>query len=171
MNLLTEEELTAVMAHEMGHVRNRDTLISAIVATMAGAISQLGWILMFTGLGGRSEDDDGAGAFGGLFAIIVAPILAMLIQFAISRSREYGADETGAALTGNPLALASALRKLQRGAELRPMNVNPSTSHLFIVNPLSGRDIGNLFSTHPPLEQRIARLEQMAYRMSGGHRW
>jgi len=169
MRILDPEELKAVIAHEIGHVRNRDILVSTIVATVAGAIMFLAsiarWGLLF-GFGGRR--DSNSGAFGlvlWLVIIILAPIAAMLIRMAVSRAREYGADETGAEISGRPLALASALRKIQMGASMRPMQVNESTAHLYIVNPLRSDFVGNLFSTHPPVEDRIARLEKMAQRM------
>jgi len=169
MRILDPEELKAVIAHEIGHVRNRDILVSTIVATVAGAIMFLAsiarWGLLF-GFGGRR--DSNSGAFGlvlWLVIIILAPIAAMLIRMAVSRAREYGADETGAEISGRPLALASALRKIQMGANMRPMQVNESIAHLYIVNPLRSDFVGNLFSTHPPVEDRIARLEKMAQRM------
>src|SRR5438552_13268087 len=166
LRLLTREELAGVMAHEMGHVRNRDILIGTIAATIAGAISMLAnmaqWAMIFGG--GRRDDDEGAGGMiGGILMIILAPIAAALIQMAISRSREYEADATGARICGNPLALASALKKLQAGTQRIPMDANPATAHMFIVNPLRSGGIVNLFSTHPPMEERIARLEAMAY--------
>jgi heat shock protein HtpX len=166
LRLLTKEELAGVMAHEMGHVRNRDILIGTIAATIAGAISMLAnmaqWAMIFGG--GRRDRDEGAGGMiGGILMIILAPIAAALIQMAISRSREYEADATGARISGNPLALASALKKLQLGTQRIPMDANPATAHMFIVNPLRGRGFVSLFSTHPPLEDRIARLEAMVY--------
>jgi heat shock protein HtpX len=166
LRLLSKEELSGVMAHEMGHVRNRDILIGTIAATIAGAISMLAhmaqWAMIFGG--GRRDDDEGAGGMiGGILMIILAPIAAALIQMAISRSREYEADATGARISGNPLALASALKKLHAGSQRIPMNANPATAHMFIVNPLRGGGLVNLFSTHPPMEERIARLEAMVY--------
>ena len=165
LNLLTDEELEGVIAHELGHVRNRDILTSSIAATIAGAITFLArmaaWGAMFGGFGGRDDRDRGGGALGGLFMLILAPIAAMLIQLAISRSREYAADDTGAHFTGNPYALASALRKLDAYSRRVPMAASPSTAHLFIVQPLlgmGGMDFGNLFSTHPPIAKRIERL-------------
>ncbi|HYR88385.1 MAG TPA: zinc metalloprotease HtpX [Terriglobia bacterium] len=168
LRLLTREELAAVMAHELGHVTNRDILIGTIAATIAGAISMLAhmaqWGMIFGGFGGRRDDDEGAGGMiGTILMIILAPIAALLIQMAISRSREYEADATGAHISGNPLALASALRKLQAGSQRIPLDANPATAHMFIVNPLRGGGIVNLFSTHPPMEERIARLESMVY--------
>jgi heat shock protein HtpX len=164
MQILTEDELAGVMSHELAHVLHRDILISTVAATIAGAISYLAqmaqWAMIFGG--GRRSDDDG-NPIAALVMMIVAPIAAMLIQMAISRSREYSADEGGAKLLGNPLALADALKKLERGTQVIPMqNPTPATSHLFIVNPLRGGGVMKLFSTHPPLEERIARLEAMA---------
>jgi len=166
LRLLTREELTGVMAHEMGHVRNRDILIGTIAATIAGAISMLAniaqWAMIFGG--GRRDDDEGRGGMIGAIAmIILAPIAAALIQMAISRSREYEADATGARICGNPLWLANALRKLDAGSQRVPLNANPATAHMFIVNPLRGGGMLSLFSTHPPMEERIARLESMVY--------
>ena len=169
LDILSESELRGVLAHELSHIKNRDILIGTIAATMAGAISMLAniaqWGLIF---GGRSSDDrEGSNPIAALAMIIVAPLAAMLVQLAISRGREYGADATGATISGDPLSLANALRKLQRGVEKNPMEANPATAHLFIVNPLTGGGLMTLFSTHPPLEERIARLEDMA---SAGHR-
>jgi len=168
LRLLTREELEGVMAHELGHVRNRDILIGTIAAAIAGAISMLAhmaqWAMIFGGFGGRRDDDEGAGGvIGGILMIILAPIAALLIQMAISRSREYEADATGARICGNPLWLANALKKLEAGSQRVPLNANPATAHMFIVNPLRGRGFASLFSTHPPLEDRIARLETMVY--------
>jgi heat shock protein HtpX len=164
LNLLTDEEMEGVLAHELGHVRNRDILISSIAATIAGAITLAArmamWGAMFGGYGGRDERNRGGG-IGGLFMIILAPIAAMLIQLAVSRSREYAADDTGAHLTGNPYALASALRKLDEYSRRVPLQASPSTAHLFIVQPFlgtSGLNLANLFSTHPPIAKRIERL-------------
>jgi heat shock protein HtpX len=167
MRILNRDELKGVLGHELGHVRNRDILISSIAATFAGAITMLAqmlqWSMMFGGFGNRSDDEDrGAGGLiGGLVLMLVAPIAAALIQMAISRSREYGADETGARICGDPDALARALEKLERGSAAIPMNVNPAEAHLFIVNPLSGQTLAGLFSTHPPIPERIARLRAM----------
>jgi heat shock protein HtpX len=168
LRMLTREELEGVMAHELGHVRNRDILIGTIAAAIAGAISMLAymaqWAMIFGGFGGRRDDDEGSGGMiGGILMIILAPIAAGLIQMAISRSREYEADATGARICGNPLWLANALRKLQVGSQRVPLNANPATAHMFIVNPLRGGGFRSLFSTHPPLEDRIARLESMVY--------
>jgi heat shock protein HtpX len=166
LRLLTREELEGVMAHELSHVRNRDILIGTIAATIAGAISMLAnmaqWAMIFGG-GRRDDREGGGGLIGGILMMILAPIAAALIQMAVSRSREYQADATGAKLCGNPLWLANALRKLQAGTQRVPLNASPATAHMFIVNPLRGGGLVNLFSTHPPLEDRIARLESMAY--------
>jgi heat shock protein HtpX len=162
MRILTPTELKGVLAHEIGHVRNRDILISTIAATMAGAIMILANMVKWGAIFGMSRDnDEGGGVLGSLVLAILAPIAAMLIQMAISRSREYLADETGARLAHNPQSLASALGKLARGVEQQPMDASPATAHMFIVNPLTGSSLLNLFSTHPPLEDRIARLRAM----------
>ena len=159
---MNDEEATGVLAHEMSHVKNRDILIGSIAATMAGAIMILATMARWTAFfGGGSSDDEGGGGLGtvGLIVMsILAPIAAMLIQMAISRSREYLADATGARLAGNPEGLADALEKLGAASKRLPMKANPSTAHMFIVNPLSGGSIMHLFSTHPPIEERIARL-------------
>lgn len=164
MKILNDEELEAVIGHELSHVTHRDILISTIVATFAGAIAYLAqimsWSLFF--FGGRGSDDDRSSLLGELFVIIVAPIAAMMIQMAVSRSREYKADEGGAKLSMKPLSLASALRKLEAGVQRIPMQAQPSTAHLFIVNPLTKQRFARLFSTHPPTEERIARLEALA---------
>ena len=162
LRILTPEELKGVLAHEIGHVRNRDIMISTIAATMAGAIMILANMVKWSAIFGMGQDDNkGGGILGAIVMAIVAPIAAMLIQMAISRSREYMADETGARLAHNPQSLASALGKLARGTEQRPMDASPATAHMFIVNPLTGSSILNLFSTHPPIEERIARLRAM----------
>ena len=166
LRILSQEELEGVMAHELAHVKNRDILISTIAATFAGAISMLGSMLQWGAIlgGGRSsEDGEGAGGLLGSLALaIIAPIAAMLVQMAVSRSREYLADETGAGICGRPLALANALRKLHTASRLMPMvEARPASAHLFIVNPLTGGGLASLFSTHPPMEERIARLERM----------
>jgi heat shock protein HtpX len=161
LNLLSDEELEGVLAHELGHVRNRDILISSVAATLAGAITFLARMAMFAGMfGGMSRDRDNrrGGGLGALFMMILAPIAAALIQMAISRSREYQADATGAHFTGNPYALASALQKLDMYSRRVPMNATPSTAHMFIVQPLLGVDFASLFSTHPPIAKRIERL-------------
>jgi len=164
LQLLTEDELGGVMAHELSHVSHRDILIGTVAATIAGAISYLAqmaqWAMIFGG--GRRDSDEGGSPVAALVMMIVAPIAAMLIQMAISRSREYSADEAGARLYGSPLALANALRKLHKGSAMIPMHATPATSHMMIVNPLRGNSIMKLFSTHPPVEERIARLEAMA---------
>lgn len=165
LRLLTREELAGVLAHELGHIRNRDTLIMTVTATIAGALSMLANLAMWGAvLGGRSSDDDEGGhPIAGLLGVILAPIVATLIQMAISRSREFLADESGARLTGNPLALASALRKIEAWSRKVPMmSGSPATAHLFIINPFSGGGLIQLFSTHPSTEERIARLEAMA---------
>jgi heat shock protein HtpX len=172
--ILNKRELAGVLGHELSHVKHRDILISSIAATLAGAISYLAQMAQFAAIfgGGRSRDDEGGGGgvFGLLFMMIVAPIAAMLIQMAVSRSREYMADDGGAKLSGDPLALASALRKLQMGAQNIPLDASPATqnatAHMFIVSPLSGSGFASLFSTHPAMEERIARLEAMAKDMS-----
>jgi heat shock protein HtpX len=156
------------MAHELAHVQNRDILISTIAATFAGAISMLGSMLQWGAIfgAGRGDDEEGGGSLVGSLAMaIIAPIAAMLIQMAVSRSREYLADEAGAKICGRPLALANALRKLQTASQMLPMHeARPATAHMFIVNPLTGGALMNLFSTHPPMEERIARLEAMTRR-------
>jgi len=163
MRILNRDELEGVLAHELTHIKNRDMLIGSIAATLAGAIVMLAnmaqWAAIF---GGASRDDeDGGGVIGLIFMAILAPLAATIIQMAISRSREYMADDGGARISGKPYGLASALEKLSRSSQAVPMDANPSTAHLFIVNPLSGRALMNLFSTHPPIEERIARLRSM----------
>jgi heat shock protein HtpX len=162
LDLLTDEELEGVLAHELGHVRNRDILISSVAATLAGAITYLAqmgrWAMIFGGYSRDDRDRGGGGGFAALLMLIVAPIAAMLIQLAVSRSREYEADATGAHLTGNPYALASALGKLDAYSRRVPMAASPSTAHLFIIQPLLGMSFGSLFSTHPPIAKRIERL-------------
>jgi len=169
MRILNEDELKGVLAHEMGHIKNRDILISAIVATMASAVMFIAFMARWALFIGAFNRLRGYGAAVPIalwiVIIILAPIGAMLIRTAISRQREYGADEMGARISGRPLALASALRKLQMGAQTRPMKVNESTAHMYTVSPLRSDFMGNLFSTHPPVEERIARLERMAERM------
>ncbi|MBI5682295.1 MAG: zinc metalloprotease HtpX [Deltaproteobacteria bacterium] len=169
MRMLTRDELAGVIGHELAHIRHRDILISTIAATIAGAISYLAhmaqWAAMF---GGRGNDERGGNPLGLIVMMIIAPLAAMLIQMAISRSREYVADEGGAEIAGHPLYLANALRKLEMANKRVPMlNANEATAHMFIVNPLSGGGILKLFSTHPPIEERIRRLEAMA----GGTRY
>src|SRR5256712_946344 len=160
LNLLNDEELEGVLAHELGHVRNRDILISSIAATIAGAITYLAQMGKFAMIfGGMNRDDrDRGGGFAALLMLILAPIAAMLIQLAVSRSREYEADSTGAHFSGNPYALASALSKLDTYSRRIPMVATPSTAHLFIIQPLLGMNFGSLFSTHPPIAKRIERL-------------
>jgi len=166
LDIVTERELTGVLAHELGHVRNRDTFVMAVVASIAGAISYLAqmaqWSMWFGG-GDRDDRDSGSlGMIGMILGIILLPIAAVLVQLAISRSREYGADDQGAEISHDPLALASALRKLETYSKKIPLPVNPSVAPLFIVQPLLPGGLTGLFSTHPPIEDRIARLEKMA---------
>jgi heat shock protein HtpX len=161
LNLLNDEELEGVLAHELGHVNNRDILISSVAATVAGAITMLAsmgrWAMFFGGMGDR-DDREGGGGLAALIMLILAPIAATLIQLAVSRSREYQADASGAHYTGNPYALASALAKLDTYSRRLPMQATPSTAHLFIIQPLLGMNFGSLFSTHPPIAKRIERL-------------
>ena len=158
LRALSRDELEGVLAHELSHVINRDTLTSTVAATLAGAISWLAHMAYFMPVG-RDRDDHGSNPLVALLTVLLAPIAAMLIQMAVSRSREYEADSSGARLVGHPEGLANALRKLEVAAKQIPMrSVNPATAHLFIVNPLSGRSLASLFSTHPPLEKRIERL-------------
>jgi heat shock protein HtpX len=169
VRLLSRDELRGVIAHELAHVKHRDILVASIAATFAGAISMIAnmaqWAMIFGG--GRSSDqEEGSHPVAGLAAIIIAPLAAMMIQMAISRSREFLADEGGARMAGNPLSLASALKKLHRRSQEIPMEASPATAHLFIVNPLFGGGLMKLFSTHPPMEERVARLEAMVYGQS-----
>jgi heat shock protein HtpX len=170
--ILNKRELAGVLGHELSHVKNRDILVSTIAATLAGAISYLAYMAQWAAIfgGSRDREEGGNSIFGLLFMMIVAPLAAMLIQMAVSRSREYMADASGAKVTGDPLALASALRKLHMGAQNIPLQVSDatanSTAHMFIVNPLTGGGLASLFSTHPAMEERIARLEAMAKDMS-----
>ena len=161
LRILSREELEGVLAHELAHVKHRDILISTIAATIAGAISYLAqmaqWAMIF---GGRRDDEDSS-PIATIVMMIVAPIAAMLVQMAISRSREFSADEGGAEISGNPMSLANALKKLDMASKQIPMNANPATAHMFIVNPLSAGMLMKLFSTHPPMEERIARLVAM----------
>jgi heat shock protein HtpX len=166
MRLLSREELSGVIAHELAHIRHRDMLTGTIVATIAGAISMLAqmaqWALLFGG-GSRRDDDEGGSPIAALVMMIVAPIAAMLVQMAISRTREYEADAGGAKLAGNPSGLASALLKLEKGNQIIPMaDAKPATAHMFIVNPLHGGGLMKLFSTHPPIAERVKRLHEMA---------
>ncbi|HTZ82461.1 MAG TPA: zinc metalloprotease HtpX [Candidatus Acidoferrales bacterium] len=165
LGLLNDDEMEGVLAHELGHVNNRDILISSVTATIAGAITMLAsmgrWAMIFGGFGGNDREDRGGGGLAALFMLIVAPIAATLIQLAVSRSREYQADATGAHFTGNPYALASALQKIDAYSRRLPLQASPSTAHLFIIQPLLGMNAGmfaNLFSTHPPTAKRIERL-------------
>lgn len=165
LRLMNERELTGVLAHELSHVQNRDILISSIAATLAGVVMMVAnmarWAAFFGGM--NRDDREGGGGIIGLIAMsILAPIAAAIIQMAISRTREYEADASGARMSGDPLGLASALGKLGAASERIPLDASPQTSHLFIVNPLSGRSLMQLFSTHPPLEERITRLRRMA---------
>ena len=164
MRLLNDEELAGVMAHELGHVKNRDILISTMAATFAGAITYLAhmaqWSAMFGGR--RDDDDEGGGMLGMILMAILAPIAAMLVQMAISRSREFGADAAGAHISGSPLSLARALQKLELGSQQIPMSANAATAHKFIVNPLTGGGMMSLFSTHPPIPERVHRLEDIS---------
>ena len=166
LRLLDQRELEAVLAHELGHIRNRDILVASIAATIAGAITmiaQMGqFALLFGGSSQHDEEDRGGGLLGGLLMLIVAPIAATLIQLAISRAREFGADRTGAYVSRDPEALASALEKLEAYAQRIPLPVHPAVSPLFIVKPLTGYALQNLFSTHPPTAERVARLREMA---------
>ena len=164
LRMLDRGELEGVLAHELTHVKNKDILVSSIAATIAGAIVMLAhmaqWAAIFGGFS-RDSDDEGGGVIGLVLMAVLAPLAATIIQMAISRSREYMADEGGAKVSGNPYGLASALEKMSRASEAIPMDANPSTAHMFIVNPLSGRSLMTLFSTHPPIEERIARLRSM----------
>jgi heat shock protein HtpX len=166
LQILDDDELEGVMAHELSHVKHRDILIGSIAATIAGAISMLAymarWAAIFGGYGG-GDNRNGGGIFGLLAMAIVAPIAALMIQSAVSRSREYMADKSGAELSRKPYALASALEKLQMASRRVPMNASPATAHMFTVSPLSGRGLMSLFSTHPPVEKRIAKLREMQY--------
>ena len=168
MRILSRDELAGVIAHELAHIRHRDMLTGTIVATIAGAISMLAqmaqWAMIFGG-GRRDSDDEGGSPIAALVMMIVAPIAAMLVQMAISRTREFEADKGGARLVGSPYGLANALLKLDQGSKAVPMDANPATAHMFIVNPLSGKGLIKLFSTHPPIEERVKKLKEMAGRM------
>jgi heat shock protein HtpX len=165
LRILGKDELEGVIAHELTHIRNRDILIGSIAATLAGAIVMLAhmaqWAAMFGGAGRDDDEGGGSNIVGLILMAVLAPIAATLIQMAISRSREYLADAGGAKISGKPYGLAGALEKLSRASQTMPMEANPSTAHMFIVNPLTGRSLMNLFSTHPPIEERIARLRSM----------
>ncbi len=181
LRILNRRELEAVLAHELGHIRNNDILISSIAATIAGAITMIANLGQFAALTGSSGPDDeeeesGLGAIGGLLMLIIAPLAAAIIQMAISRAREFDADETGASICGDPEALASALEKLEAWSRQLPMPVNPAVSHLFIVEPLTGFSLENIFSTHPTTEARVARLRGLARYLTrkpayAGGRW
>lgn len=162
LRILNRDELEGVLAHELTHIKNKDMLIGSIAATLAGAVMMLAsmakWAAIF-GVGG--DDDEGGGIFGLILMAILAPIAAMLIQMAISRSREYLADEGGARISGKPYGLAGALEKLSNASKTIPMRANPSTAHMFIVNPLTAKSFANLFSTHPPIEKRVEKLRNM----------
>jgi len=165
LRILKKDELEGVIAHELTHIKNRDMLIGSIAATLAGAIVMLAnmaqWAAMFGGVSRDNDDEGGGGVIGLILMAILAPIAATIIQMAISRSREYLADEGGARVSKNPYGLANALEKLSRASLAAPMDASPSTAHMFIVNPLTGKSLMNLFSTHPPVEERIARLRSM----------
>ena len=165
LRLLDKDELEGVIAHELTHIRNRDILIGSIAATLAGAIVMLAnmakWATLFGGFGRHDDDEGGSNIVSLIVMAILAPLAATLIQMAISRSREYLADAGGAKISGKPYGLAGALEKLSRASQAIPMDASPSTAHMFIVNPLTGRSLMNLFSTHPPIEERIARLRSM----------
>lgn len=161
MEILSREELEGVIGHELAHVKNRDILIGTVAATIAGAISYLAHMAQWAMIFGGRDDDEGGNPLVSIVMMIVAPIAAMLVQMAISRSREYAADSTGAEIAGNPHYLSAALKKLHMASQQIPMNAQPATAHMFIVNPLAGKRMARLFSTHPPMEERIARLEGM----------
>ncbi|GBF33588.1 peptidase M48 [Desulfocucumis palustris] len=164
MRILNRSEVEGVLAHELAHIKNRDILVGTIAAALAGAITMMAnalqWAAIF-GMGRGEDDEEGGGMFGGLIMAFIAPIAAMIIQMAISRSREYMADATGARIAGTAEGLSNALLKLESAAHRIPMQVNPASSHMFIVNPLSGASLMKLFSTHPPIEDRVARLRSM----------
>lgn len=159
--LLNREELEGVLAHELAHIKNRDVLIGSLAAMMAGAIMQIADLARWAMIFGRSDDEDGGSIVSELFLIILAPIAAILVQMSISRSREYLADATGAQIAGNSYGLSQALLKLEQGSRMGAMHANPATSHMFIVNPFKGKSILSLFSTHPPIDERVKRLRAM----------
>jgi len=161
LRVMDDRELEGVTAHELGHVLHRDILISSVAATIAAAITMLARMAFWFGLGGRDDRDDRGGALGGIFMLILAPIAAMLIQMAISRTREYSADEASAKYTGTPYSLISALQKLETYSKRIPMDASPATAHMFIIKPFTGSSMMRLFSTHPSTADRIARLEAM----------
>lgn len=166
LRVMSEEELEGVLAHELSHVQNRDTLTMAIAATLAGAITYMAqmaqWAMIFGGGRRDSDEEGGGGVLGGLLMIVLAPLAATLIQLAVSRSREFQADASGAKMAGQPWGLAKALEKLETASKVAPMAATPATAHLFIVNPLTGGGFTTLFSTHPPIAERVARLRAMA---------
>jgi len=166
LRVMSEEELEGVLAHELSHVQNRDTLIMAIAATLAGAITYMAhmaqWAMIFGGGRRDSDEEGGGGLLGGILMIVLAPLAATLIQLAVSRSREFQADASGARMAGQPWGLAKALEKLEVASKAMPMQATPATAHLFIVNPLTGSGFATLFSTHPPIAERVARLRAMA---------
>jgi heat shock protein HtpX len=168
MNILSRDELEGVIAHELAHIKNRDILISSVAAVVAGAITQLAhmaqFAMIFGGMGRDRDDNEGGGLLGGIAMMIIGPIAAMLIQMAISRSREYQADATGAQICQRPQSLANALMKLEHGNRRLPMDVNPAQAQMYIVNPLTGGGIANLFSTHPPIAERVKRLQEITLR-------
>jgi heat shock protein HtpX len=161
MDVLSESELEGVLAHELAHIKNRDILVGTVAATIAGAISYLAQMAQWAMIFGGRDDDDG-NPLVAIVMMIVAPLAALIVQMAISRAREYGADREGSVIAGSPRPLANALRKLHAASQSVPMKANPATSHLFIVSPLRGGGFSRLFSTHPPMEERIARLESMS---------
>jgi heat shock protein HtpX len=163
LQLMSDSEIEGVIAHELGHVKHRDILISSVAATIAGAITMIGRMAFWFGAGRSRDDDNRGGGFGGLAMMIVAPIAAMLIQMAISRSREFDADAAAAKYTGNPNFLISALQKLDSWSKRIPMDASPATAHMFIIQPFTGSSIMKLFSTHPSTEERIARLQAAAH--------
>jgi heat shock protein HtpX len=166
MQLMDEREITGVLAHELAHVKNRDILVSSVAATLAGVIMMLAnmaqWGAIFGGFRGNDDDNGGGGFIGMMAMALLAPLAASIIQMAISRTREFAADKTGAEMCGDPMGLASALSKLGLASEQIPMDASPQTAHFFIVNPLSGQSFARFFSTHPPLEERISRLRSMS---------
>jgi heat shock protein HtpX len=167
LEILDEDELTGVLAHELAHVKNRDILVSTLAAAIAGVIMMMSRFALF--FGGRSDDRDNGSPIAILMIAILAPIAAMIIQLAISRAREYGADAGGSEISRKPLALASALKKLEAGVKRNPQpDASPATAHLFIVSPLSGKSFLALFSTHPPIPERVKRLEAIAQNMRAG---
>lgn len=161
IRMMNRDELEGVIAHELAHVKNRDILIGTIAATLAGAITMIANVIKWGAIFGMGRDEEGGGGVAGIVLAILAPIAAAVVQMAISRSREFEADATGARMSGNPEGLANALLKLERGVQQIPMEVNPAASHMFIMNPLSGQSLMRLFSTHPPISDRVAKLRSM----------